>query len=160
MGDVIECYRRLSTAESGIISLAVDVTFPASPDAGEGDEGSSRFWSGDSSTLPHAESVVACVRSRIETLPLSGIQHEWQRYSVFFPISFTTEPGAGDPESVELLLDRVRLRERPVDGKIIARLKRGEPLRILQTDDGWVKVRTADRREGWIYSDAITLPEQ
>lgn len=161
MREVIYCYERLDGRAKGTLSLAVDVTFPVkAPDAGPGDGGAIRFWSGSSSDIEGADAIVACIRNKVEAIPLKGIRHKWQRYSIFFPIEFDPDNADESTETVELLLDRVRLRESPVDGKVVARLRRGEPLQILERGDGWVRVKTADNREGWVYSPAIMLQEQ
>ncbi len=161
MREIIECYERLDGPAVGTLSLAVDVTFPrGTPDAGTTDEGTVRFWSGQSSNIKGADVIVACLRDKVKSLPLKGIRHKWLRYSIFFPIEFKSAAPEGSSEMVELLLDRVRLRERPVDGKIVARLRRGEPLEVLERGEGWIRVKTVDGRVGWVYSPAITMEEE
>lgn len=171
LGVVIKCYERLDRPDSkGILSLALDVDFgegSVAGDAGQepgkgskgGQEGKVGFWSGRSTTLEGAETIITCLRRKLDSLPLEGIRHRRQRYTIFFPIEFSGDESPAKGRSVELILDRVRLREAPVKGKILARLKRGEPILLFEVREGWAKVRTSDGREGWIFLEAITSQE-
>lgn len=177
LGIVIKCFERLDRPDSkGLLSLAIDVDFGEESGEGgddqengesgkggkggkSGESGSIGFWSGRSTTLDGADTIISCLRNKIASLPLAGIRHKRQRYTIFFPIEFRGEENPEKGTSVELIMDRVRLREEPVKGKILARLKRGEPILVFEIHDGWAKVKTADGREGWIFVDAITSQE-
>jgi len=137
----------------GTVSLAVDAHFG---------EKRLRIWSGRSSTLENAAEVATCLRRELEDYDISPWLHRYERYTVFFTLVYGGEASAGDagaPDAgtaVRVVLDRVRLRESPEHGRILARLRRGETVFVLERGDGWFRVRTADGREGWIYEPAIT----
>lgn len=176
LGVVARCYERLDRPDAtGVLSLAVEVDFgptpppdaatktkaPAKAPAGDaGAAGSIRFWSSQSTTLEGAEAIINCIRRDLDEIPLDGITHRRQKYTIFFPIEFlgTADDEGGTP--VELVLDKVRLREAPENGKIVARLRKGEPVRVLEVREGWARVKTADAQEGWLYVDAIKLTEE
>ncbi len=155
---VVRCYQRLDMHhKTGTLSLAIDFDFAGIDEEGSHATGKMRFWSGRSSTLDGADGMITCIRSRLSDLSLRGIEHAHERYTIFFPVEFQTLAGQGTP--AEIVLDKVRLRREPVKGKIIARLKQGEPVVIYQVHDGWAKLRTVDRREGWVFAPAITIPD-
>jgi len=160
VGEVVRCRDRLDEPNAtGMLSLAVDITFePESGKAKGGAKGKVRYWAGRSTTLKGAEAIITCVRRELEEMPLHAVKHKRQRYKIFFPIEFATAPAKGAGTPVELVLDRVRLRREPVKGKIVARLRRGEPVRVFEVRDGWARIRTVDRREGWVFGEAITVP--
>lgn len=136
----------------GVVSLGVDADFGS---------GRLRLWSGPSSTLTNAEEVVSCIRRGFEDVSIEPMRHRLVRYTIFFPISYGAEaeaeaaPADGG-QMVRLVLDRVRLRESPERGRIMARLRRGELVTIVERREGWIRVRTADGREGWVFEPAIT----
>ena len=152
MAEVVKCRDRLDDPDAtGVLSLAVDITF-----VGEG-KGKTRYWAGRSTTLKGADSIITCVRRELDEMPLDAVKHQRHRYKIFFPLEFTAAPAKGSGTPVELVLDRVRLRREPVKGKVVARLRRGEPVRVFEVQDGWARIRTVDGREGWLFAEAITV---
>jgi hypothetical protein len=152
VGRAQECRDRSSRPVArGVLSLAVDADFGS---------GRLRFWSGPSSTLENADEILACLRRDLEDTSLETMRHRWQRYAVFFPLRFGTPEEDASPgdagQSTRILLDRVRLRDRPESGRVVARLRRGETVEVLERAAGWVRIRTADGREGWVFDPAIT----
>jgi hypothetical protein len=158
MGSIVGCYTRLDMhAKTGTLSLAVDLDFDGTDAETDPSPGKARFWSGRATTLDGADAMVTCVRGRLADFSLAGVEHTYTRYTVFFPIEF--RPAAGEGTPAELVLDKVRLRESRVDGRILARLALGEPVVVHEVRDGWAKITTVDRREGWVFGEAITVPE-
>lgn len=154
LGEVVRCSERLDSPDlSGTLSLAIEIRF----DEEEDETRNIKIWSSPSSTLKSSETIVSCLRQKIKSLPVKGIRHKRSKYTIFFPVEFLGTKGEGVP--VELIMDRVRLREEPVKGKIVARLRKGEPLWVYEISDGWAKIETPDGRKGWIFSDSITLTD-
>ena len=146
------CRSRSSNPVSeGLLSLGIDVDFGAN---------TMRLWSARSTTVPAAEEIVACLRGDFEGFDVASVRRRHHRYTVFFPIRFGAQPdasvqGEDTAKTVRIALDRVRLRAEPERGKILARLRQGEPVQLLESRDEWVRVRTADGREGWVFEPAV-----
>src|SRR5919198_4059158 len=49
---------------------------------------------------------------------------------------------------------RVRVAPRD-DAEQVTQLLRGEPVTVLETRDGWARIRTAYDYPGWIHQDAL-----
>lgn len=155
LGHVLRCYERLDRQKTtGHLSLAVDVSFAGVERDGEGEF---RLWSGGSTTVENEEAFLSCIRQRFDPPSLSRIRHQKERYTIFFPIDFLAESEEG--RQVEVVLDRVRLRREPVKGSIRAVLSQGEPITIYEVRDSWVRGKTMDGREGWLFAEGITVPE-
>jgi SH3-like domain-containing protein len=96
------------------------------------------------------------MRRDVGELSLRGIEHRKERYVIFFPVTFAHGEGNAPPgTAAELSRDKVRLRAAPETGPVQARLRRGELLRLLERRDEWLRVRTADGLEGWVFAEAI-----
>lgn len=134
----------------GSLSLGVELDFAS---------GRLRTWSGPSSTLENAQEVATCIRRGLDAEVTEAWPHRFARYRVFFTFRFGEEVEAAAADAgapTRLKLDRVRLRERPEKGRILARLREGELVYELEHEGGWVRIRTADGREGWVFEPAIT----
>ena len=56
------------------------------------------------------------------------------------------------------LADHVNVRTRPGrQAPVVDSLDRGEAITVQDTEGGWVQVRTADGRTGWVLADYLSL---
>jgi len=157
---VDEC--RVSKAGEGAhgkLSLAVEVDFA---------DMSLSFWNGASSNLEGAARVATCLRTGLAGLPLHSVDHEFQRYRVFFTILFgkpaeklKEEEKApsrfvtGKGRLVDVEWDHVRVREKPVDGEVIGKISSDSQVRLVGQEAGWCHIITPNDNEGWMTCDAL-----
>jgi hypothetical protein len=140
----------------GKLSLGVQVDF---------NENSVSFWSGPSSELENAEPIGTCVRRELSRLPISGIEHKFIKYRLFFTVEFR------DPErvqkelnklkkrgrTVDVKMDHVRVRRLPEDGFVIGKISRDSQVIFVKKKGDWCHVVTPNDNEGWIICDALGL---
>jgi hypothetical protein len=155
---VDECRQKYAEGEKGLLSLGANLNFA---------DNSISFWSGPSSTIASASKIGNCVRSQLAGLPLSSISHKHEKYRLFFTVDFF------DPEQraqllarkrkngreVEVTMDKVNVREEPVDGSSMGRISTGSKVILLKKNDtkDWCQVLTPNNREGWMICEALKL---
>ena len=70
---------------------------------------------------------------------------------------FTVTVNADDNKIVTVAASRLNLRSGPSTANaVIVTLKQGYKLTILETSNGWYKVKTPARTIGWVHSDYVT----
>ncbi|MBN2344208.1 MAG: SH3 domain-containing protein [Deltaproteobacteria bacterium] len=142
----------------GLLSLGANLDFS---------DNTIKFWSGPSSTLDNASKIGNCVRQKLAGLPLYSVDHKYEKYRMFFSIDFF------DPKQRERMLaqkrkkgrqvqvvkDKVNVREEPVDGASIGRISSDSTVTLLKKNDtgDWCNVLTPSNREGWMICDALKL---
>ncbi len=61
-------------------------------------------------------------------------------------------------ETLVVNVDYLRLRSGPsTDHEILDRLMKGDLLKLIEIEDEWVKVITADGKEGWVHGDYVLV---
>jgi len=152
---VDRCRRRVSGADAkGKLSLGIAVDF---------EDMSLGYWSGPSSDIAGAAQIAACLRDELAGLPLHGIDHPLVRYRMFQTVIFgvgevlARGKGKSKIEQARVVMDRVRVREQPVDGAIIGRVSANSEVRLLESRDGWCRVVTPSSRVGWMTCDALDI---
>jgi hypothetical protein len=162
---VIEKCRSEAAPKSteGKLSVASEVDFSG---------GRISFWSGPSSDIAGAQAIGQCLRTSLAGLPIHGITSRYTRYRIFFPVVFgkpaakpaaatapekTGETGRRKGRTVEVVMDKVRVRRTPVDGEIIGRIGKGNQVTLINQKDGWCNVITPGGNEGWMTCDALAL---
>lgn len=134
------------------------------------------FQAGKSTTLPAAEahSLLACAKKQFADAQLTGIDHKFSQYTVFYLVDFLapekkkTETGdAGAPalKGVERASGQATvswpvalIRQAPRDGKIVARILRGTRVVVVAKRNDWYQVKYgSSNEEGWVYKAAIGL---
>ncbi len=155
---VDECRQKYAEGEKGLLSLGANLNFS---------DNTISFWSGPSSTIASASKIGNCVRSALAGLPLSSISHKHEKYRLFFTVEFF------DPEQraqlmakkrkngreVEVTMDKVNVREEPVDGSSLGRISTGSKVILLKKNESreWCQVLTPNNREGWMICEALKL---
>ena len=155
---VHECAKEYSDLKPGILSLGANLDY--------GDN-SIKFWSGPSSTIANHDKVGNCLRTKLAGLPIYGIDHKYYGYRIFFTVEFF------DPEQrareiarkrntgreVQVTMDRVNVREEPVDGPSLGRISSDSKVVFLKKNEtkDWCYVITPSNREGWMICDALKL---
>lgn len=67
---------------------------------------------------------------------------------------FANQPGAGS--RVEVQASTVNIRQKPnTKSDVVAKVKKGEKLKVLQNKGTWYKVETASGEKGWVYSSLV-----
>lgn len=154
---VDSCKRRYLDGETeGILSLGVQVDFS---------NRDFRAWSAPSSDLPEAEQIGRCIRRELKGFPLHRIDHEYERYRLFFTVEFKNprqvvrrlEKLKRRSREVHVSKDRVRVRMAPEDGYVIGKVSREQRVRLLEKRDEWCRVLIPDRYQGWMICEALVL---
>jgi hypothetical protein len=153
----LESLSKCSAAEgvSGKLAVVVTVDFKASRinvDAGK------------STTVASPDGLYACLRTAFQGAPLGGVDHDQQRYTVFYAVTLTSAGGAAtaasassDSSSVEIAWGTALIRSAPKTGDIVARLPRGSRVQIGVVKEGWYPIKYgADfASDGWVWREAI-----
>ena len=146
----------------GRFSLGVDVDFK---------DKKLNFWSGSSTEIENGTRIAACLRRDFAGIPLDGISHQYERYTVFFTLIFGKE--GGKPAKVKakapsdspdikpgktalVKWSRANLRASP-DGsaEVKTKLEKGAKVRVMQIKEDWVRVKGPAGEEGWISIDGL-----
>jgi hypothetical protein len=115
------------------------------------------------------EPLLACARTSLQDLKLSGINHDHPRYSVAYTLTFGEEKSAPAPSAPRetapegsdgtalVTWDVAIVRDAPRTGKVVARLQRGTSVRVGSVKDGWYPVKYGEgfSSDGWVYRGAI-----
>jgi hypothetical protein len=129
------------------------------------------------------EPLLACARTDLAGVNLSGLSHENARYSVSYRVNFGAgdAPGASPPPRVDatpsaptprpshtpeevapegtaqIVWEVALVRDTPKTGRIVARLQRGSSVRVGAVKDGWYPVKYGEgfSADGWIYRGAL-----
>lgn len=161
---VVDQCRREKAGEStdGKLSVAMEVDFQ---------QMSISFWSGASSEIKNAAEIGACLRSKLSGLPVHSIEHKNARYRVFHTVLFgepankkvkqeaakAAKLAASKGKQVDVIKDRVRVRQTPKDGEILGKISSGNQVRLLEQKAGWCHIITPKQTEGWMICDALDL---
>jgi hypothetical protein len=148
---VDRCKRKVAGAEAtGKLSLGIALDFS---------DGTIGVWSGPSSDIRGARQIATCLRDELAGLPLHGVEAPQVRYRLFQTVIFGVEDvaasGQHKVEEAVVRMDRVRVREQPVDGRIIGKLNSGSAVTLLDRKKGWCRIVTPASRVGWIICDAV-----
>lgn len=155
---VHKCKEQSAGAKAeGKLNLGMEVDFVAM---------SIRFWNGASSDLPEGGKVATCLRDELAGLPLSSINHEYDKYRIFFTVLFGTGAGEAprtkevaakkDGKLLKVVKDRVRVRKTPLDGDVIGTISTGNQVERLEKKGDWCRVLTPNGNEGWMICDALS----
>ena len=147
----------------GKLSLGMEVDF---------DKQTLSFWNGASSTLENAAKVATCLRTELNGLPITSVDHKASRYRIFFTVLFGKDGKSGDPapsnadgnvakklpvgKSVTVVMDNVRVRKAPVDGEIIGKIAKDNEVKLLKKKGDWCNVLTPNDNEGWMICEALS----
>jgi hypothetical protein len=120
---------------------------------------------GKSTTVASPDGLYACLRSAFQGAPLGGVDHDQQRYTVFYAVTLTSTGGAaaasasatGDSSSVEIAWGTALIRSAPKTGEIVARLPRGSKVQIGVAKEGWYPIKYGSdfASDGWVWREAI-----
>jgi hypothetical protein len=131
------------------------------------------IFSGKSSTFAKekASKLVECARKEFESVRLDDIDHEHERYTVFYFVEFvppgtvTRAPAsAADDETSEASglatvgWDVAVVREEPEGGKVLTRLRFGTRVVVTARRGKWYRVKyDAKGTQGWVHRNALGL---
>jgi hypothetical protein len=164
-----------ASAANGVLHLVVH------PDFARGTVG---VELGRAQGVSSPEPLLACARTDLAGVSLSGVAHDNARYSVSYRVTFgaSDAAGASSPTRVEsatasqaprpsahgqeeppsegtaqIVWEVALVRDVPKTGKVVARLQRGTSVRIGAAKDGWYPVKYGDgfAADGWIYRGAL-----
>jgi hypothetical protein len=120
---------------------------------------------GKSTTVASPDGLYACLRTAFQGAPLGGVDHDQQRYTVFYAVTLASAsaPVGGaasatsDGSSVEVAWGTALVRSAPKTGDIVARLPRGSQVQIGAPKEGWYPIKYgADfGSDGWVWREAI-----
>jgi hypothetical protein len=154
---VAACKEKVAGEEAeGTLSLGAQVDFA---------DRSISFWAGPSSEIEQAKAIGTCVREDLAGLPLYGVEHDHEKYTVYFTVTFR------DPEeiaaelkrlrrrgrTVAVTMDRVRVRIEPVDGHVVGHISSDSEVTFLERKDDWCRVLTPKDNKGWMICAALDL---
>lgn len=131
------------------------------------------IFSGKSSTFTKEKSkeLVDCARKEFESVRLDDIDHEHERYTVFYFVEFVP-PGTvtrapadtGSEETSEASglatvgWDVAVVREEPETGKVLTRLRFGTRVVVTARRGKWYRVKyDAKGTLGWVHRNALGL---
>jgi hypothetical protein len=131
------------------------------------------IFSGKSSTFAKekASRLVECARKEFESVRLDDIDHEHERYTVFYFVEFvppgtvTRAPAAAaDEETSEASglatvgWDVAVVRDEPETGKVLNRLRFGTRVVVTARRGKWYRVKyDAKGTQGWVHRNALGL---
>ncbi len=131
------------------------------------------IWNGSGSDIDNAVQITACLKEKLRTLSLDGLDSQFARYHVSVTVHFETirkphprlrqhidEPTAEQARqgrNVQVTKDHVRVRKQPVDGKIIGKISSGNYVILLEQQDDWCRVLTPRGNAGWMVCWALAL---
>ncbi len=138
---------------SGKLAVVVSVDFKASR---------INVDSGKSTTVASPDGLYACLRAAFQGAPLGGVDHDQQRYALFYAVTLASTSGAAaatarDASSAEVAWGTALVRSAPKTGDIVARLPRGSRVQLGAAKEGWYPIKYgADfGSEGWVWREAI-----
>ncbi|MBI2896974.1 MAG: hypothetical protein HYY06_25680 [Deltaproteobacteria bacterium] len=73
LGEIATC----ASGSSGTLSIGLEVQFASRR---------TRWWSGRSTTITPVEPLIQCVRARLADTNVEGIEHRYQKYTLFLPV--------------------------------------------------------------------------
>jgi len=131
------------------------------------------IFSGKSSTFAKekASRLVECARKEFESVRLDDIDHEHERYTVFYFIEFvppgtvTRAPAAAADEETSdasglatVGWDVAVVRDEPETGKVLTRLRFGTRVVVTARRGKWYRVKyDAKGTLGWVHRNALGL---
>jgi len=131
------------------------------------------IFAGKSSTFTKdkASRLVECARKEFESVRLDDIDHEHERYTVFYFVEFVppgtvtrTPAAAADEETSEASglatvgWDVAVVREEPETGKVLTRLRFGTRVVVTARRGKWYRVKyDAKGTLGWVHRNALGL---
>ncbi|MBN2804513.1 MAG: hypothetical protein JXR91_15565, partial [Deltaproteobacteria bacterium] len=140
---VDRCKKEFANDELGLLSLGANLDF---------NDNTISFWSGPSSTIEGAKKIGNCVRLKLAGIPIYGINHNFSKYRIFFTIDFfdiqqrerELAKIRKKGREVEVIKDRVNVREEPVTGASLGRINSDSKVIFLGKDETkeWCKVLT------------------
>ena len=128
---------------------------------------------GRGQTVASPDGLLACAKTDVTGVALTGVAHDNPRYSVAYTVTFDSAPGSapadtgsassparasGDAEGTAQVVWEVAIvRDTPKTGKVLARLQRGAVVHLGLAKDGWYPVKYGDGfgSDGWLYRGAI-----
>lgn len=163
---VDKCKQQHAGAKAeGKLSLGLEVDF---------DQNSLSFWNGASSDLENAAKVATCLRTELAGLPMHSVDHKYSRYRLFFTVVFgkvdalsdspskkEASSGGADKPAVKgktrkVMMDRVRVRQTPVDGDVIGKISTGNQVTLVGRKGEWCEVITPNENRGWMICEALS----
>ena len=154
---VDKCARQFAgDTPEGILSLGGNIDFPKHDIS---------FWAGPSSDLQGARQIGSCVRRGLAGLPLYDMNQKYDKYRVFFTVTFD------DPEKlakkikkmrrrgrpVKVVKDHVRIRREPLTGFVFGKLGSDTEVTLIRRQDDWCHVITPNDNPGWMICDALEI---
>ncbi len=151
---------------NGVLSLGFELDFASGA--------IERVASGKSTSLRQAESdsLVDCAKKQFAGLELGGIEHQHDRYTLFYRIEFVSseneEQGAAKDEAVAVTpasgkatvsWDVALVRSAPSrDGKVVARILSGTRVVVTGRNGDWYEIKyDAKGNQGWVFRTAIGM---
>ena len=134
------------------------------------------FWQKEQTNLPQSQEFFTCLNKKFLAFPLSGLTPAFHRYHLSFSLAIDTakkeikqvgrpiaeyaylqKANPVESRSVTVQKDRVRLREKPVDGAILGFLSTGESVQMIGSQEGWCLVQTRRGTKGWMVCWGLAL---
>lgn len=154
-----DCKMSLSNeSEFGLLSLGANLDFT---------DNSIKFWSGPSSTVANASKIGNCIRQKLAGLPLHSVSHKFEKYRIFFTVDFfdskqrerVLAQKRKKGRRVKVIMDKVNVREQPVDGASIGRISSNSEVTLLKKnkEGDWCHVLTSSNKEGWMICSSLKL---
>jgi len=150
---------------NGVLSLGFELDFPSGQ--------IERVASGKSTTLRQAESdsVVECAKKQFAGVELAGIDHQHEKYTLFYRVEFQAAGGDDDAATDEAVSvtpasgkatvswDVALVRSAPSkDGKVVARILSGTRVIVTGRNGEWYEIKyDAKGNQGWVYRTAIGM---
>lgn len=117
------------------------------------------------------DGLTRCVEKSFNGVSLDEIEHQQNRYSLAYEVSFQPPGSAANPEPAEAP------KGKPLDGKTgtiswgscqvreapsksaaaIGKLKHKAEVKLLEEKDGWYRIDFNSKPQAWISSSAVTL---
>jgi hypothetical protein len=127
------------------------------------------------------DGVVRCAEQKLTGVSLDDLAHEQVRYSLAYTLSFyppgktpDADPLPGDDKAApsgsgagaagaapegkvaEIRWNSCQVRESP-NGTPTGKLTRGMKVRVLDQKEKWVMVEYADKKQGWVFGEALGM---
>ncbi len=154
---------------TGVLSIGFELDFKT--------EKITKIQRGKSTSVADDASValVECAKKEFATASLSGIDHKYPNYTIFYKAQFFPpgaapkpadgnegDAGAGDTKASGFAVvswNVALVRDQPKkEGKLLARVLQGTRVGVVAKQNDWVRVKyDAKGNEGWVFRTAIGL---
>ena len=154
---------------TGVLSIGFELDFKT--------EKITKIQRGKSTSVADDASValIECAKKEFEAASLSGIEHKYPKYTIFYKAQFFppgaapkpadgSDADAGPPGTkasgfAVVSWNVALVRDKPnKEGKLLARVLQGTRVGVVAKQNDWVRVKyDAKGNEGWVFRTAIGL---